>query len=82
MMWWYPGPFGWGMMLLGALATLVVWVGLVVAVIWAIRSLMGGRAGERPGAEQPLEILRRRFAAGEITQEEYERARRALGQGT
>jgi putative membrane protein len=83
MMWWYPGQLGWGVMLLNVLITLIFWGGLVALVVWAIRSLMGARS--RPGqspADQPLEILRRRFAAGEISQEEYERARRTLEQGT
>ncbi|HZV49291.1 MAG TPA: SHOCT domain-containing protein [Candidatus Dormibacteraeota bacterium] len=82
MMWWYPGQFGWGMMLVNALITLIFWGGLVAVAVWVIRSLMGSRTGERPRADQPLEILRRRFAAGEISQDEYERARRTLEQGT
>jgi uncharacterized membrane protein len=34
-----------------------------------------------PARETPLEILARRFASGEITAEEYQRARDLLGGG-
>ena len=37
--------------------------------------------GAPPARETPLEILARRFASGEITAEEYQRARDLLGGG-
>jgi uncharacterized membrane protein len=62
-------------------------VGLTVLVIWAVRS--SGRPAypigpaPMPAAprETPLEILARRFASGEISAEEYLRARDLLGGG-
>lgn len=71
MMWrYYDGTaFFW----MGALM-LLVWAGIVAVVIWAVRSY-----AHQPAASDPaLETLRRRFAAGEIIQEEFETARRAL----
>ena len=44
------------------------------AVLWLLRP---GRSGAR--SEAPRAILARRFAAGEIDQEEYDRRREALG---
>ena len=38
-------------------------------------------AAPPPARETPLEILARRFASGEITAEEYQRARDLLGGG-
>jgi len=38
-------------------------------------------AAPPPARETPLEILARRFASGEITAEEYEKARDLLGGG-
>lgn len=62
---------GWlGLMLFAILATLVV-----VGIALAVRS---GRTG-RSSAEDPREILRLRFARGEISAEELEQGRRALG---
>ena len=55
---------------------LLVWVGLIALVVWGAGALFGGRGG---GAEEtPGEILRRRYARGEISQAEYEQARQAL----
>lgn len=50
---------------------------LFVAVRWLARSLFGSR--RRLESELGLEALDGRLARGEITREEYEQARRALG---
>ena len=63
------------------------WVGLIALIFLGIRWLLrqertsspgsgGGVSG--PPAEDPFEILRRRYAAGEIDDEEYERRRKTL----
>ncbi len=66
--WWHMGAMG--------LFWLVVIVG-VIAVVWAItRAAAQGSAGgpgEAGGRESPEEILKRRYARGEIDREEYER---------
>lgn len=74
------GGFGamgafWG---LGMVLGLLFWIGLVVLVVWGASGLLGG---QRPPArgETPLEILRRRYAAGELSRDEFEQAKRALG---
>lgn len=60
--------FGWLWMVL-------VWAVLVALVLWGVGAAFGTRGTPEP---TPLEILQRRFAAGEITSAEYEQARRAL----
>lgn len=74
MMGMYGPGFGiWGA-LLGGLMMLLFWGGLIVLVVWAVRQF-----GDRRGSgEDPLAVLNRRLAAGEITQEQYEQTRRAL----
>jgi uncharacterized membrane protein len=61
-------------------------IGIVALIAWGVRS--SGRTVSPIGAmpihtarETPQEILARRFASGEITAEEYERARDLLGGG-
>lgn len=49
---------------------------LIVAAAVAVAVIL---SRPRPSGESPLEILRRRYAAGEISKEEFESARRALG---
>lgn len=84
MMW--TGGFGWGggWMILGSLMMLLFWGGLIVLLVWAVRGF--GRGGtDQPtqisgSAQTPtaLEILKTRYAKGEITQEEFEQIRRDL----
>ena len=56
----------------------VFWLVLAVVIVWAITST---KKSERPGSnktEESLEILKRRFANGEITAKEYRDARKEL----
>jgi putative membrane protein len=64
-------------MWLGGLAMLVFWGALIVGAILVVRHLGGGM----PGSEvrtSPLDILKRRYASGEITREQYEQMRKDL----
>lgn len=77
------GPMGPGGLLfavLGGLAWLAVLAGVVLLVIWAVRSMSaGGLMCTAPvQAQTPLDTLAHRFAKGEITAEEYEHARDVL----
>lgn len=77
------GPHG-GMLLfaiLGGIAWLAILAGIVLLVIWAVRALPSSsfmRNSAPATGQSPLDILARRFAAGEITAEEYQRARDIL----
>ncbi|MGW4421054.1 SHOCT domain-containing protein [Streptosporangium sp. NPDC004631] len=54
---------------------------LVLAVIvGAFLLLRASRADRRPAADEPREILRRRYAAGEIDEDEYLRRMSGLSQ--
>jgi len=66
---WDMGLGGWLWMILGVV--------LLIAVIWAVMAMIPGRG--RPTTDDPAQILKTRFARGEISQEQYEQARRLLG---
>jgi putative membrane protein len=76
---------GFGLVWLFGVFLMVLFWGLVIAALvlgirWLIRADQRGRPqppGPRP--DDPLEILRQRYARGEIDDEEYERRRRVLG---
>lgn len=82
----YEGPVGFFPFgLLAGLAGLLFLAGLVLVVVWMIRALAGTTSGHQrfTGAavatpEAPLDILSRRFAAGEITAEDFQKARELL----
>ena len=68
-------------MLIGMIA---FWVAVVVLVVWLVRS-WGPRQhavappGAPPSQETALEILKRRYAAGEIDKAEFEEKRKDIG---
>jgi putative membrane protein len=64
---------GWDMTLAGWL-WMFIWIGALLVMVW----LIVRRPEDRPGAEDAMAILRSRFARGEISQDEFERARSAL----
>jgi Predicted membrane protein (DUF2078). len=51
-----------------------IWIFALVVMVWLITRSPDARRG----TQEPLEILRTRFARGEISQAEYEQARRVL----
>lgn len=76
---WDMGAGGWMWMVGG----LVLVVGVVILALRAMRgvdSANGGRMNSGPRPD-PVEILRERFARGEITEAEFEQAQRVLRGG-
>jgi putative membrane protein len=69
-MWW--GAWGFGMMLLMLLFWVLVIVGLVIGIRW----LLG--QGKESRSDSALEVLRQRYARGEINKEEFEARKRDL----
>jgi len=69
------GALGWMWMLGG----LLVMVGFVVLIVWAVGAVNRGGTSSEPGRPTPLDILRERYARGEITQQEFEQAKKTLG---
>jgi putative membrane protein len=61
---------------LGGLAILAFWAALIVGVVLLVRALGGGTGGR--WQRTPLDILKRRYAAGEITREQYDEIRKEL----
>lgn len=82
MMWWGGG---WYAMILGPLFMILVLALLVAAVVLLVRWLGGPWHGtlpphQSPPSRTPLDILKERFARGEIDKEEFEERRRVLGE--
>ncbi len=57
---------------------LILLVGIGLLIWWAVRQFMVPRGTTR-GQDQALEVLKERYAKGEITQEEYERMKKDIG---
>jgi len=65
--------YGWGM---GGMMVWwwLFWILVIAAIVWALARGVGGRAGRTStGQEESAEaILKRRYARGEMSREEYE----------
>ncbi len=70
----YPMLMGVGWLGLGLMT--LFWIGLIGLLIWGMSTRAA--AVPSPPEEGPLEILRRRYAHGEISQAEFRQARDAL----
>ncbi len=70
----------WGLSIgLGGLMMLAFWGALIALAVLLFRRVGGSTGGPSPTeAEAPMDVLKRRFAAGEITPEQYEEMRHAL----
>jgi putative membrane protein len=74
-----PGYWGWGSITwLGW----IIWLVIIASIIWLVASLVGrSRRGDNKlhSTESPMEILKKRYAKGEINKEQFEQMKRDLG---
>lgn len=76
MMW----GWGWSAMIFGPLFMIVVFALVIAVVVLLVRWLAGPwSAHQPPPSRTALDILKERFARGEIDKEEFEERRRILG---
>ncbi|MBI4786315.1 MAG: SHOCT domain-containing protein [Chloroflexi bacterium] len=81
------GAQGFGFNPLGAILSLAFWAliigGVVLLVVWLARSATAGQLAGRgsssaPSGDAALDILKTRYARGEITKEQFDAIRRDL----
>jgi putative membrane protein len=81
MMWNGFEGMGWGWIGLGMIHVLLFWILVILGIAALVRALSGGSPrgdGERP--PQAMEILKARYAKGEITREQFEQMKRDIGE--
>ncbi len=78
-MWGETGGWGWGWIGLGAIHMVLFW-GLIIVAIVALIKLLSDNTGNNPGPSEKsaLDILKERYARGEISKEEYDEKRSHL----
>ena len=80
MMWGNEG--GWGMFV-GPLIMILILAATIAAIVFLVRWLSGARQGFGPASltppvQSPVDILKERFAKGELSKEEFDERRRVL----
>jgi putative membrane protein len=82
---WHMGPgtmYGWGMGWFGGIFMIVFWilviVGLVFVIRWLLQSTRGDSRWTRSGSSSALDILKERYARGEINKQEFEEKKKDL----
>ena len=78
---WQLGGFGMmGRGMMGGFGTMFLWIVILGLIIWAVVAALrpGGTDGTAHKADSPMDILKRRYASGEIDKEEYEAKKKDL----
>jgi putative membrane protein len=79
MMYGWPGMMGFGAfgMIFGFIFFMAVIAGIVFLIVWLVKRV-GNTTTDKTGSRS-LEILKERYAKGEITKEQYENMAKDLG---
>lgn len=78
--WGHPGwGFGWGHMMFGGLMMIIFWGGIILLIVLLVR-WFGGASFSGTESATPLEILKKRYAKGEIDKKEYDERKKVLSE--
>lgn len=62
----------------------IIWILIIAAIAFGIYFLVRGRGGSiagLAGKETPMDVLKKRYASGEITKEEFESIKKDIEKG-
>jgi putative membrane protein len=79
----WDSQWGWGHMIFGSLTMVLVWGGIILVIVLLVRWLGTGPGGQHappPPSKTALDILKERFARGEIDKDEFEERKRLLSE--
>jgi putative membrane protein len=68
--------FGSGGMILGSIFMILFWAAVILLIIWLYKQTTGGETTAK--GESALDILKKRYAKGELSKEEFEKMKKDL----
>ncbi len=78
-MWEYMSGYGWGGMGMGMLSVSLFWILLIVAIVMLVKGMQdSGGSSDQRREKTALDILKERYARGEIEREEFEQKKHDL----
>lgn len=80
---WGSSGWSWGHMIFGGAMMIAFWGGIIVLIVLLVRRLGGAgysSVDHRVHGKTPLDILKERFAKGEIDREEFEERKKLLSE--
>jgi len=73
----YGDMFGWG--LGGGFMMIIVWAAIILFIVWIVREMIGKKHSDKtPSSKTALDILKERYAKGEIDKKEFEEKQKDL----
>jgi len=79
MMWGFSNnPMGWGFGLFGGIFMLIFWILIIAGIVVLIKWLIGQSHGTHSQSKTPSDILKERYAKGEISKEEFDKMKKDL----
>jgi putative membrane protein len=75
-MYWGHDMMGWG----GGFFMVIIWVMIIVGIVLLVKWIVAssGKDQRTSAIESPIELLKRRYAAGEIGKEEFEEKKKDI----
>ncbi len=56
----------------------IFWIFIAAVIIWAIVKIANNNSNRGVGSNTPLDVLKNRYARGEITKDEFEKIKKDL----
>jgi putative membrane protein len=77
---WGPGGFGLGTFFLIPLILMILfWIAVIIGIVYFVKWVIAtGKRHETKSEETALDILKKRYAKGEISREEFERIKQDI----
>ena len=73
----YGNMFGWGVG--GGLMMILFWAGIIFFIVWIVKEISGKKDNNGThGSKSALDILKERYAKGEIDRKEFEDKKKDL----
>jgi putative membrane protein len=72
------GMMGGGWWIFGWIFMILFWAAIILLIIWLYKQIKGEGA-RAPSGETALDILKKRYASGDITKEQFDEMKKELG---